>query len=109
MAQVLPFVKKFTVRTKIIANPVKFIQELVSEKSLILLRDRPWVELIIISSNFEALHFALLAEKLLELVWKRFVPVKMLKDYWTRLSRINAVMISALTVCWNILCAFAVS
>ena len=44
------------------------------EKLLILLRDGPCLELIIISSNFQAL--LLLQEKLLESVWQRLFPVK---------------------------------
>ena len=63
-----------TVGTKIIADPEKCFQELISEKFLILLRDWPSLELIIVSSNFQAL--LLLQEKLLESVWKRLIPVK---------------------------------
>ena len=44
-----------TVGTKIIADPEKCFQELISEKSLIFLRDGPCLELIIVSSNFQAL------------------------------------------------------
>ena len=55
-----------TVGTKIIADPEKCFQELISEKLLILLRDGHCVELIIVSSNFQAL--LLLQEKLLESV-----------------------------------------
>ena len=55
-----------TVGTKIIADPEKCFQELISEKLLILLRDWPSLELIIVSSNFQAL--LLLQEKLLESV-----------------------------------------
>ena len=46
-----------TVGTKIIAGPEKCFQELISEKLLILLRDRPCLELIIVSSNLQALLF----------------------------------------------------
>ena len=55
-----------TVGTKIIADPEKCFQELISEKLLILLRDRPCLELIIVSSKFQALLF--LQDKLLESV-----------------------------------------
>ena len=46
--------------------PEKCFQELISEKLLILLRDRPCLESIIVSSNFQA--FLFLPEKLLESV-----------------------------------------
>ena len=39
-----------------------------------LLRDRPCLELIIVSSNFQALFF--LQAKLLESVWKLLIPEK---------------------------------
>ena len=55
-----------TVETKIIADPEKCFQELISEKLLIFLRDGPCLELIIVSSNFQALP--LLQDKLLESV-----------------------------------------
>ena len=55
-----------TVGTKIIADPKKCFQELISEKLLILLRDRPCLELIIVSSYIRALLF--LQGKLLESV-----------------------------------------
>ena len=55
-----------TVGTKIIADPEKCFQELISEKLLIFLRDGPCLELIIVSSNFQAL--LLLQDKLLESV-----------------------------------------
>ena len=57
---------KLAVGTKIIADPEKCFRELISEKLLILLRDRPCLELIFISSNFQALFF--LQDKLLESV-----------------------------------------
>ena len=50
--------------TKIIADPEKCFQELISQNLLILLRDRSCLELIIVSSNFQA--FLLLEEKSLE-------------------------------------------
>ena len=53
-----------TVGTKIIADPEKCFQELISEELLIVLRDRPCLELIIVSRNFRALLF--LQDKLLE-------------------------------------------
>ena len=55
-----------TVGTKIIADPEKCFQEVISEKLLILLRDGPGLELIIVSSNFQALLLA--QDKLLESV-----------------------------------------
>ena len=55
-----------TVGTKIIADPENCFQELISEKLLILLRERPRLELIIVSSNFQALLFW--QDKLLESV-----------------------------------------
>ena len=55
-----------TVGTKTIADPENCFQELISEKSLIFLRDGPCLELIIVSSNFQAL--LLLQDKLLESV-----------------------------------------
>ena len=58
----------------IIADPEKYFQELISEKLLILLRDGLCLELIIVSSNFQAL--LLWQEKLLESVWKRLISVK---------------------------------
>ena len=63
-----------TVRTKIIADPEKCFHKLISEKPLILLWDRPGLELIIVSSNFNALVF--LQDKLLESVWKLLIPAK---------------------------------
>ena len=48
------------------ADPEKCFQELISEKLLILLRDGPGLELIIVFSNFQAL--LLLQDKLLESV-----------------------------------------
>ena len=50
----------------IIASPETFFQELISDKFLILLRDRPCLELTIASSTFQALVF--LQDKLLESV-----------------------------------------
>ena len=55
-----------TVGTKIKADPEKSFQELFLEKLLTSLRDRPCLELIIVSSNFQALLF--LQDKLLESV-----------------------------------------
>ena len=49
-------------------------QEWISEELLILLRDRPCLELIIASSHFQAVLF--LQDKLLESVWKPIIPVK---------------------------------
>ena len=58
-----------TVGTKIIADPEKCFQELISEKLLILLRDGPCLELVIVSSNFQALP--LLQDHLLASVRKQ--------------------------------------
>ena len=63
-----------TVGTKIIADPEKCFQELISEKLQILLRDRPCLEIIIVSSNFQASFF--LQDKLLESVSQVLIPVK---------------------------------
>ena len=57
-------------------------QEAISKKLLILLRDGPCQELIIASSDFQALLF--LQSKLLESVWKLLIPVKHSQNYWTR-------------------------
>ena len=57
-----------------IADPEKCFQELTSEKLLILLQEWPCVELIIVSSNFQAL--LLLQEKLREAVWKQLIPAR---------------------------------
>ena len=46
-----------TVGTRIIADPEKWFRELISETLLILSRDRPCLELIIVSSKFQALFF----------------------------------------------------
>ena len=56
------------------ADPEKHPQELISEKLLILLRDRPCLELVIVSSNFQASLF--LQDKLLESVRKLAIPAK---------------------------------
>ena len=56
------------------ADPEKCLQELNSEKLLILLRERPSLELIIVSSNFQALLF--MQNKSLESVWNLLIPVK---------------------------------
>ena len=56
------------------ADPGNCFQELASEKLLNLLRDRPCLELIIVSSKFQALLFV--QDKLLESVRKLSIPVK---------------------------------
>ena len=84
-----------TVGTKMIADLEKCFQELISEKLLILLREMPCLELIIVSSNFQALLF--LQDRLLESVWKLVIPVKILKIAGPALSRINSVIFSART------------
>ena len=63
-----------TVGTKIIADPETCFQELISEKLLILLRDRPCLELLFVSSCYQALLFW--QDKLLESIWKLLIPVK---------------------------------
>ena len=60
------YMHESTVGTEIIADPEKCFQELISEKLLRLLRERPRLELIIVSSNFQALLFW--QDKLLESV-----------------------------------------
>ena len=65
---------EYTVGTKIIADPDKCFQELISKKLLILLWNGPCLELIVVFSNFQA--FLLLHDKLLESVCKRLIPVK---------------------------------
>ena len=55
-----------TVGTKIIADPETYFQAIVSEKLLIFLRDGRCLELIIVSSNLQAL--LLLQDNLLESV-----------------------------------------
>ena len=90
--------KTFTYcREQIIADPEKCFQELVSEKLQIVLRERPRLELIIVSSNFQALLFW--QDKLRESIWKLFIPVtKSSKLLDPPLSGINSVIISARTV-----------
>ena len=58
--------KANAVGTKILADPEKCFQEFVSEKLLILLQDRLYLKLIIVSSNFQA--FLFLQDKLQESV-----------------------------------------
>ena len=65
------FVPGGTVGTKIIADLEKMFQEFISEKLLILLRERPSQELIFVSSNFQA---SLFLQKKLEL--KMFILSK---------------------------------
>ena len=55
-----------TVGTQITADPEKCLQEFVSERLLILLRDGPCLELFIVSSNFQSLIF--FQDKVLESV-----------------------------------------
>ena len=62
-----------TVGTKSIADPEEF-QGTNLWKSTDLLQDGPCLELIIVSSNFQALLF--LQDNLLESVWKLLIPVK---------------------------------
>ena len=70
--------------------------ELVSEELLISLLDWPCLESIILSSTFQALLF--LQDKLLESVWKLWIPSKVCKITGPVLSRINSVMVLAGTV-----------
>ena len=74
------------------ADPEKCFQELISEKLLILLRDRP----CLVSSNFEALLF--LQDKLLESVRKLLIQKKIIKITGPTLSRIISVIILATVV-----------
>ena len=68
-----------------------------SEILRILLRDRPCLELIIVSSNYKGL--LLLYDKLLESVWKVVNSSKnVLQKAGPALARINSVIISARTV-----------
>ena len=65
------------------------------------MRDGPCLELIIVSSNFQAL--LVLQDKLLESVLKAIISSKnVLKITGPALSRINSVIISARTVWWKI-------
>ena len=90
------FCTLFTVGTKIIADPEKCFRELISEKLLILLRDRPCLELIIISSHFQAFLFL---QKITEISLKAInSSKKVLKITGPALSRINSVILSARTV-----------
>ena len=59
-------VREIFAGTKVIADPETCFQELISDKSLNLLRDRPCLEFSLIPSNFQALLF--LHHKLLESV-----------------------------------------
>ena len=54
------------VGTEIIADPGNCFQDLIAEKLLMLLQDRPCLDLSIVSSNFEVLLF--LQDKLVESV-----------------------------------------
>ena len=81
-----------TVETKIIADPEKYIQQ----KLLFFVRDRPCLELIIISSNFQAV--LLLGEKYWNHSESSNTSKKVLKITGPALSRINSVVISARTV-----------
>ena len=63
-----------TVRTKIEVDPGKRLRESISEKLLILLRERVCLEIVIFSSNFQA--FALCAEQTTEISLKG-IPAKM--------------------------------
>ena len=59
-------IRGHTVETKIIADPETRFHDLISENLLMLLRDRPFLELIFVSSNLPAILF--LQDKLLESV-----------------------------------------
>ena len=87
-----------TVGTKIIADPEKCFQELISEKLLIFtLRDGPCLELVIVSSNFQALPP--LAGQITGIGLKAInSSKKVLKITGPALFRINSVIISARTV-----------
>ena len=91
-----------TAGTTIIVDPEKCFQQLISEKLLILLRDWPWLESTIVSSNILALLF--LQDKLLESVPKLWIPVKSLKNYWTSLFQNWFSNISARAVGFILFC-----
>ena len=85
-----------TVGTKIIADLEKCSQESTSEKLLILLRDRPCLEILIGSSNFR------LRSSCRTSYWNRSDSINSSKKASSitgrALSRINSVVISARTV-----------
>ena len=86
----------FTVRTKIIADPENCFRALISEKLLILLRDRPCLELISLPVIF---GFALLAGQITGIGLKAINSSKaVLKITGPALSRNNSVIILAWTV-----------
>ena len=66
-------------RDKNYSGSGKYFQELISEKLLTLLQDRPCLDLSIVSSKFQALLF--FQDELLESVWKPLIntSVKKLK------------------------------
>ena len=85
-----------TVGTKIIADPKKCFQELISEKLLILLRDI-CLELVIVSSYFSG--FVFLAGQITGISLKVINSSKKVsKITGITLARINSVIISVRTV-----------
>ena len=84
------FLNPPTVGTKIIADPEKCFQELISERLLIFLRDGPCLELIIVSSNSQAL--LPLAGQITGIGLKAIISSKkVLKITGPALFRINSV------------------
>ena len=88
------------------ADPGKYFQEFMSEKLLSLLQDRPCLELIIISSNFQS--FALLAGQTTRISLKAInCSKKSLNISGPLLSRITSVINVARTV-YELSLSFAV-
>ena len=86
-----------TVGTKSIADPEKSFQESISEKLLILLLDRPCLEVIIVSSN--VLAFLFLQDNYWNQSESYSFSKKVLKCTGPALSRVNSVMLSARQYC----------
>ena len=79
---------KKTAGTKVVADLEKCFQELISEKLLILLRDRPLLKLSNVSSNVQG--FALLAGQITGISLKAMnSSKKSLSNHWTRPSQNN--------------------
>ena len=85
--------RQSTVGTKMIADPEKCFQELISQTLLILLRDRPCLELIIVFNNFPIIFPPLRGKIILEL--SALKPInsskKVLKLLGPSFPRINSV------------------
>ena len=74
--------REHTVATKIIADPEKCFQELISEESLIFIAG--WA---LSGSNYRFQQLFGLQDKLLESVRKLLISVKRFKNYWARPSQ----------------------